>query len=223
MPTLDGSWTGRLRFIGDLERPDHYYLTEEDRCFFLGEYTARAGWQHSSTNRLIINLKKKRETRHTPQWAHKQRAIHDIAQVISRNLNAAALANTMIVPIPPSKPAGNPGYDDRMVRVAHAINSPAVVNEVLVTTCEREAMHVAQHRRDRDALRATLAVRANLIPAITNQIILLDDVLTTGCSFGVCKSMLLEHCPDAKVLGIFVARRVIDHSVDWGDLDLLNI
>lgn len=75
MPTFDESWSGRLRVIGDLERPDHWYLTPEDQCAFFVDYTARAGYGASTTNQLILNLKKKPELAETPQHGWKHRAI----------------------------------------------------------------------------------------------------------------------------------------------------
>ena len=42
----------RLTKIDDLARPDHWYLTPEDDCYFLGEYTARKGSAFSPTNQL---------------------------------------------------------------------------------------------------------------------------------------------------------------------------
>ena len=68
MTIFDGSWSGRLRIVGDLERPDHWYLDPTDVCAFFGEYTARAGYGHSSTNQLIHNLKKNPESANTPQY-----------------------------------------------------------------------------------------------------------------------------------------------------------
>jgi hypothetical protein len=82
MTTFDESWSGRLRKVGDLERPDHWFLTEADDCVFFGEYTARAGYGHSSTNQLIHNLKKKPELSGTPQYVWKGRAIDTIGRAI---------------------------------------------------------------------------------------------------------------------------------------------
>lgn len=215
MPTLDASWTGRLRVIGELELQDHWYLGPVDECVYFGEYTARAGYAHSATNQLILNLKKKPETRGTPQWRYKEKAIRDIGHAIARNLTPEGLAQITIVPIPPSKPPGSPSYDDRMAQVARAVGPNIDLREVLVTTCEREAMHVAQNHRDPDALRATLTLDRDLLAPLPIQVLLLDDVLTTGCSFRTCKAMLLEAWPDAKVFGLFVARRVIDPGADF--------
>lgn len=220
MPTFDESWSGRLRVIGELERPDHWHLTADDQCAFFGEYTARKGFGHSSTNQLIANLKKRPQLAGTPQYVWKGRAIQDVAAALRANLTPDALASVAIVPIPPSKQPETEGYDDRMARVARAISPDVDVREVLYTAVEREAMHANAAHRDLGALRDSLAVRAELLANPPPQAILLDDVLTTGCSFKVCKEMLQEVWPETDIFGVFVARRVIDHTADFEDLTL---
>lgn len=122
MPTSDASWSGRLRLIGDLERPDHHHLEAGDQCAFFGEYTPGEGWKHSSTNNLILNLKKvPRTTRNTAQWPHKLAAIRDAAAAIPANLDPQRAATTLLVPIPSSKTAVHPDYDPRMLHVAKAL------------------------------------------------------------------------------------------------------
>jgi predicted amidophosphoribosyltransferase len=223
MPTFDESWSGRLRIIGDLERPDHWHLTPQDTCYFFGEYTARAGYGHSSTNQLIHNLKKKPELAGTQQYVWKGRAIETAARTIRANLKAESLNQLTVVPSPPSKRPASEGYDDRVAQIARAISPQINVREALVTAVEREAMHVNQNHRDPGALRATLAtVAAEMVnpPPIA---ILLDDVLTTGCSFTVCRDILSAVWPQTSIIGIFIARRVIDRAADFaalGDLDI---
>jgi predicted amidophosphoribosyltransferase len=216
MPTSDVSWSARLRVVGDLERPDHFYLTEQDRCAFFGEYTARAGHGHSSTNQLIHNLKKKPETRGTAQWKYKASAIREIGSALAANIDPRAFATTVFVPIPPSKTPGSPGYDDRVTQVARAMGTGVDVREVLNTMSERNAMHVNQNTRDPDALRATIGIRTPLLANSPAQVVLLDDVLTAGCSFKVCKGILQEVWPKAEIYGIFVARRVIERLSLFG-------
>lgn len=223
MPISDASWSAKLRTIGDLERPDHWHLRAEDDCTYFGDYTPRAGYGHSATNQLIQNLKKKPELRHTAQWPHKQRAIREVGQAIAANVNQGALGNVVFVPIPPSWPPGDPGYDDRMAQVAQAVGPGAIVRELLFTSAAREAQHLGQQRRDPDILRATLGFRTELAAGLPSQIVLLDDVLTTGCSFVVCKSLLQEHIPNAQIYGLFVARRIIPNpfaGMDFDDLDI---
>ena len=56
--TSDVAFPSRFTKIDGLTRPDYYWLVEDDRCFFLGEYTARHGYAYSPTNNLILNFKK---------------------------------------------------------------------------------------------------------------------------------------------------------------------
>lgn len=221
MTIFDESWSGRLRLVGELERPDHYYLNADDSCYFFGEYTAREGYSHSSTNQLIHNLKKKPELAVTApaQYAWKVRAINDIATALRANLTI--LPGLTVVPIPPSKCPGEVGFDDRMARVARAIAPALDVREALVTAVERNAMHLTQNHRDPDALRESLALVAGQLGNPPQHVILLDDVLTTGCSFMVCRSKLREAWPNAAYYGIFVARRILPPA--FADFDLNDL
>jgi hypothetical protein len=221
MVTFDGSWTGALRIVGELELPDHCYLSAADHCYFIGDYTARAGFGHSATNQVISNLKKSPLTRGTYQWPHKLKAIREVAAAFRANLDPTRLPHITFVPIPSSKPRGHAEFDDRMTQVARQIALNADVREMIITCEEREARHLGDHARNPEELRATLDLDpAQLDPAPT-EIMILDDVLTTGCSFKVCQSMLAEQFPGVPISGLFVARRVIpqaDFSELFGDL-----
>ncbi len=208
MTTSDASWSGSLRLVGELERRDHYHLGSDAQCYFLGEYTAKQGWNFSITNQHIVNLKKSPVLRGTAQWSHKTRTIKLIGQAIQGNLKPEALGIITFVPIPPSKLPTHPEYDNRMAEVARAIAPAVDVRELIVSTVDREPMHATQRPRDPAALRPTLRVRPELLSPRPGMIVLIDDVLTTGCSFTVCKSMLTEQLPGIAVIGIFVARRV---------------
>lgn len=120
------------------------------------------------------------------------------------------------MPIPPSKCQGSTGYDARMLRVAQSITPDLDVREALVTVAERVPMHSNQNSRDPEALRQTLSIMPCLAGNPPTQVIILDDVLTTGCSYVVCKSMLQELWPEATFFGLFVARRIVPKT----DFDL---
>jgi hypothetical protein len=210
MPTSDESWSTKLRVVGELERPDHWFLTDRDVCCFFGEYTSGVDFRHSETNQFIHNLKKGPETRGTPQWNYKTRAIRRAGVAIAKNIKEEALSKVIFVPIPPSKPPIDPEYDDRMARVARAISPDADVREVLCTKTKRAAMHSNPNRRDPAALRASLQIRREFLGQPSAEVVLLDDLLTTGCSFMVCEAMLSEVWPEANISGIFIARRVLE-------------
>lgn len=208
MTISDASWSARFRLIGDLERPDHFYLSEADKCYFLGEYTARAGYNHSTTNQIIANLKKNPLTRGTGQWQYKEREIRWVAQAMQSAINPTALPNLTFVPIPPSKLPAEPEYDDRMLRIARLI-SPVGTRELIRATVTRMARHSADVKRDPQQLRATLQIDEAQTAQPPTHIFLIDDVITTGCSFRVCKQMLVERFPGVEITGMFVARRAL--------------
>lgn len=215
MPRSDESWTGRLRKIGDLERPDHHLLSEEDECYFMGSYTSGIGFGHSSTNDLIYNLKKGMEKRDTREWRYKQSAIREAGGALRQALDARFVETCTIVPIPPSKSPSSPKYDDRVPQIARLLCDEPDVREILLTVDEREARHLGQQRRDADQLRASIGVNPKFLYPVPQRVILLDDVLTTGCSFKVCKDMLTSIWPGVPIFGIFVAR-VARPTIDFG-------
>ena len=65
----------RLSKIDDLTRPDHTFIEAADECLYLGEYTAKKGYQFSDTNQLIFNLKKPMDRRGQPGWSYKRSAV----------------------------------------------------------------------------------------------------------------------------------------------------
>ena len=69
----------RFTKVDNLTRADHRHLTEDDTCYYIGEYTARAGYPYSATNNLVLNFKKKMDRRGSSQWKYKVRAIAQAA------------------------------------------------------------------------------------------------------------------------------------------------
>ena len=70
--TSASTFPQRLTKIDDLARPDHFYLTPDDECYFLGEYTARKGYAFGATNQLVLNFKKPMTKRTTAQWRYRR-------------------------------------------------------------------------------------------------------------------------------------------------------
>lgn len=210
MPTLDASWSPQIRKIGELERPDHWWLKPDHNCYFFGEYTARMGYGHSSTNQIIHNLKKKPSTKGTSQWQHKITAMKMIAAAMRAALNPQSLASVTIIPIPPSKLRADPEYDARIAVIGKLMAPDS--REIIEAVIARNALHESDHRLRPDELRATLALVPGLCAPPPTQIILVDDVVTTGSSYVACHDMLHERFPEAKISGVFAARRAVDRT-----------
>ena len=121
MTTSENAFPRHFSRIDDLTRSDHHYLTEADECYFLGEYTARAGYSYSSTNHLIFNFKKAMDRRGLPEWRYKGRAINQAAGAFRDGLMPTAFRILTFVPIPPSRTRSDPLYDDRLMKMLRAI------------------------------------------------------------------------------------------------------
>lgn len=82
--TSEAIFPRRFTEIDDLIRREHFRLSAADRCYFIGEYTARKGYDYSATNDLILNFKKSMGRRGNPhEWKHKERAIRQAAAAFS--------------------------------------------------------------------------------------------------------------------------------------------
>lgn len=217
--------TFRLTQIDELIREQHHYLEEEDECYFFGEYTARQGYGYSDTNRLIYNLKKGNDRQGLAEYRYKEIAIQDVARFITETIGN--LAELTFVPVPPSKCRTDAAYDDRMtaiLRAAQALNPDLDYRELVVQNQSTVASHAAgegERRPTPDEIMANYSVDASLLTECRENIIIFDDVLTAGSHFKAMKQFLLQHVPEASILGLFVARTA--HEADVTSLfDILE-
>lgn len=212
--TSDSTFPQRLTKIDDLTRPDHWYLTDADVCYFIGEYTARQGYAYSATNNLVLNFKKHMDRRGRPEWRYKARAIQNAALAFRTALNADALDRLTFVPIPPSKAKDDPLYDDRLTQMLHAIRPNPVldVRELIIQTLSTDAVHDSDNRPSPDQIAALYRIDEALAAPPPTTIAIVDDVLTTGSHFRAAQMVLAARFPDVPTVGLFIARRVPDTS-----------
>lgn len=213
--------TLRLTKIDDLTRRDHRHLTPEDRCFFLGEYTARTGYAFSETNNLILNFKKSPARRGLPEWRHKDAAICKVAEMFRDALPEDWLTTVTLVPIPPSKTKGDPLYDDRMLRMLQTLGHGLEVDiRELVLQCENMgAAHNSDDRPSPQDLVRSYGINEMVAEPPPTEVALFDDLLTTGAHFKAAQAMIENHYPGVPTVGIFIARRV-PRTVDVEDIEL---
>ena len=221
--TSDGTFPQRLTKVDDLTRPDHWYLTADDACYFIGEYTAYRGYAHSDTNHLIFNFKKTIDRRGRPEWRYKEQAIRTAAAAFRRTLNPEALDRLTFVPIPPSKAKGDPLYDDRLTRMLGFIRpSPSLdIRELIVQTVSTDAVHVRDVRPAPEQVQALYRIDETLTEPVRDIIAVVDDILTTGAHFRAAKSVLSVCFPGTAIIGLFIARRVPNTAAieDFDDAD----
>jgi hypothetical protein len=208
----------RLSRIDDLTRPDHTFIEAEDECLYLGEYTARKGYQFSETNNLIFNLKKPMDRRGQPGWNYKRRAVEKAGRQMREALDALNpkwLSMATLVPMPPSKVKSDPMYDDRLMQMLRVLGTGLQldIREMIAQRESTEAAHSTEARPRVDELRDNYVIDESLVDPPPRVIGVIDDVLTTGSHFKAAQLLLRSRFPAIKIYGIFVARRVPD-SVD---------
>lgn len=210
----------RLTKIDELTRGAHSYLKEADECLYFGDYSARKGFNHSATNQVILNFKKPVDRKGKPEWRYKTKAIGIAARAFSENLGAD-LAKVTLVPVPPSKVKCDPAYDDRVMDMLRAINAPAGINkdirELVVQSRSMPAAHETTERPSPTEWANSYMIDETLSTPAPTWIGIVDDLLVTGCRFRAMSAVLNQRFPEARITGLFIARRAPE-AVDWPEL-----
>lgn len=221
----DTSFPSRLTKIDELTRGDHTFLEAGDECLFFGDYSARKGFAHSATNGVIANFKRPVRYRGTQSWKYKIREINAVARAFSAAIGSA-FGSLTLVPVPPSKLKTDPEYDDRMMEMLRALRAPAGitpdVRELVVQTRPMPAAHDSANRSPPADWEKVYAIDEALAQRVPTWIGIIDDLLVTGCRFRAMSNILRTRFPEARVTGLFIARRVpeaIDFSELFGPFD----
>jgi hypothetical protein len=215
----NGIFPRRLTKIDDLIRSDHFYLAEDDDCYFFGEYTARGGYSAGPTNQFIHNFKKGMDRRGRPEWRYKERSISEAARAFSQALNAQFVAGATLVPMPPSKSKNDPRYDDRLLRMLNGIELGCRldIRELLIQEGSREKAAHDGIRPGPDELARIYKINESVADPPPKVILIFDDLLVTGASFVAAKSVLQARFAGVSVEGFFLARRALPDPNDFYD------
>lgn len=207
--------------IDELILRDYHYLNEEDECFFFHVYLANKGYSFNEYNQLIGNFKKKLDRKGQYDWRYKQEAILKVASLLRGTLEAIKNPVTLI-PIPPSLCKTDEMYDDRMLKALNIASTGLAnitVSDIISLRKNRESSHSGTKPR-LSPLQLQELLTLEETPSIkTNDIILIDDVITTGSQFKACKGLLINNYENINVTGLFVARTQHDDFSDFDDED----
>ena len=202
----------RFRSIDDSNRGDHYHLTAEDPCIYLLEYTPGHNYSFGEANSIISNLKKPPSQKHERHYHWKIRDIQRCTRMLEGALTMDWLATGTIVPIPPSKAADHPEYDDRMSVICRGLRCAGHsvdVRDMIRQRQSTEAAHLSFGNRPK---LQDLVANYEIVEALTNprpkEILVVDDVLTAGSHFKAVQHHLRHHFPDVPIYGAFIARCV---------------
>lgn len=204
-----------LLALDDRLLAEHSYLSAADRCRCLAEYRPGSGYRAGAVNQLIVNLKC------TPSIAaadprrmhYKLRAIDRVARALRAALSQPSVESATWIPIPPSRPARDADYDDRLQRIlAMAFrNYDLDVRDLLYQSEPTAPDHTRARRLTADALYRVIQLDREVLGLRPPRarIVLFDDVLTTGKHYKCCERRLREALADIPISGLFVARRVL--------------
>ena len=209
----------RLRQIDDLALPDHYHLTSADQCWYITEYTAGRKFNYSDGNRLICDLQiGVEQVKVDSGWRNKKQiAIDKAAELLLSILTKDQLLKPTWVPVPPSKSKAHATHDSRVLDVLNALKAmePGLdVRELIDQAGDREPAKKSTAKRDVDALYKGYQLNASAKQPPPKLLIVFDDVVTTGASFRAMDRRLREEFPGIRVVGVFLARRILQPPQD---------
>jgi hypothetical protein len=197
----------KLSKIDQVTITDHHHLRAQDECFYIWDYETSQKPPYSPANQFIYNQRIK--PTELGRIHYKQQAIqHGARALCSLVSRRAAEIQCTIVPMPGSKIAGHPDYDDRLSQMLTQafVGLKADIQPLLQASASTHADHL---RGQRTTL-SELLENTVLLPCqkpVRPTIIVLDDVLTSGKHFRVASDLLNAEYPQARIVGLFLARR----------------
>ncbi len=203
------------RALDDSMRGDHAYLTASDRCWCLAEYQPGASYRASEVNQMIINLKCRPSIASAdPRRMHyKVLAMRAVARGLRAAVSRSSVESATWIPIPPSRPALDADYDDRLERILALAfcGYDLDLRRLLYQTEVSAPDHTRARRMSAEALYRIIGLDRSLldIRPLRACLVLFDDVLTSGKHYKCCERRLRETLAGIPISGLFVARRVL--------------
>ncbi|MEO7760316.1 MAG: hypothetical protein ABIS68_00240 [Casimicrobiaceae bacterium] len=197
----------RLSRIDELTRREHYYLGDQDICYYFGEYAARKGAGHGLTNSLVHDLLQPRDPAVHKQDFLKDRALGRAAQWIHDAFDPVRFSHATFVPMPQSGSGIETDTDDRMFRVLTRSAEGLDIRKLIELTGLSATGEFGSARSGPEVLYEHLRVVLALTEPKPRVIFLVDDVLATGANFVAAKRRIQQLLPDVPVFGLFVARK----------------
>lgn len=195
----------------ELDNDEYRYLSDDDRCYYFGEYTSGGGFKKSETNRQILNLKKK-PTSSGSELYYKRVSYEYWGRILAASIAIRADSQVTFVPMPCSKPAGHLEFDDRMLKVLQCMargKPPTDIRPILIQTALRQSQHEGGGRLTPAQLLETMAIDPTQVTiAARATVVIVDDIVTMGASFSAAKSLIRNVAGVEHVIGVFLAKTV---------------
>ncbi|EAK3672774.1 hypothetical protein BZ119_01475 [Campylobacter jejuni] len=188
----------------DLDIHSIPYLNSDDACYYFLDYKPNSGFE---ANSLVFNFKKDLLFKNHPSWYYRNEAIKEFAKMINNmflNINKNIFN---IIPMPTSKPKNSTEFNNRLMQTMEELLK--LDNSYKIFDCfdvqnNLVPAHYNGYRNPNDLKQEILFYPPNFFD---KNIVLIDDVLTTGGHFKACKNILLEKLdPNINIVGLFLAK-----------------
>jgi predicted amidophosphoribosyltransferase len=145
-------------------------------------------------------------------WGYKESAIKDVARsfrtlILQTSEFPERIKKALLVPIPPHVAKGDPGYDDRNLKMLNYFMPNGNIHELILQKESRAALHES-NKRDIEKLERNYMLNAPNQNSEFNEIWLFDDVLRHGTHFRAIHNLLGRSFPNVKIVGFFIARSI---------------
>ena len=200
----------RLSRIDELTRREHYYLGDQDLCYYFGEYSGRGGQAFGTMSALIRDLLQPRDPAVSKQEYWKDRALSRVAQWMNEVFDPACIADATFVPLPQSGSGVRTDNDDRICRILKRSAVRLDIRRLIEMEGPISPGEFSSLRSGPDALYGHMRVVLALTEPKPRAIFLVDDLLTTGANYIAAKKRVLQLLPDVPVFGLFIARKALD-------------
>ncbi|WOO43125.1 hypothetical protein [Rubellicoccus peritrichatus] len=209
---MSGRWT---RIERGVTQAFPNALSDEDVCWYAREYVKSGGYSASDGNQLIANFKMSpNSANYASRQFYKDRACSHFAKEVAN----ALLDNVSLCVIPTSKKPDSPEFDPRwmmFIRELRRIRSDLIIESPFEII---ESHQCAHHGGDRGTNVFYNKLRWLGLTQMSDSIVVIDDVITSGNHFVDCKRMLLENSTVRSVYGLFWAL-----AIDPPDDDQLEL
>lgn len=131
---------------------------------------------------------------------------------------SSSIESITIVPIPPSKSLDHPEYDDRIWTVLEGLKIKVAdkfkldIRKLVYQSKSYIASHTTLNRISYEELLSLYRIKEEFCSPEPSFILLVDDVLTSGCHYKAMKSILKSRFPNTKLAAIFLARRQVNQT-----------
>lgn len=185
-------------------------LGPDDLCFYYMD-KLQGGYEKSTANQLVFNLKKPMSLKGSAGWHYKGESIDRFGKDLARFVGTMKCReNLALVPMPPSSSRGSADYDDRILQACRIASRRTGIKvlDILDQKKSRAPFHISGAYRNIDEIQRNLKLDTTCKMHPPGILLLVDDLLHTGAQFVAASNCIISSYTNVKVVGIFWARQV---------------